>query len=112
MIIIKEPIYNSVTYFTSDYVEYKKFVEKKYNIDVNNTNDGLTIYELDKLNVNAIYVKKGNNFFSILTHETSHAAFNILTQVGIILNKESIEAFAYLQEFLVRSIIRKLKKNY
>lgn len=54
--------------------------------------------------------KMDNTTNGILSHEIFHCAFAILTKVGINLNRETEESYAYLIQFITQEIYKNILK--
>lgn len=48
---------------------------------------------------------------SVVCHEAAHMTFYIMDFVGVPIDDENQEAFCYLQEYLVKKIVKRLKNE-
>ena len=87
---------------------------EKFNYD--NDSDGTTWFWENKKNRAHVVIwvdktLKGDNFMSALYHEVAHAIFFLMKRAGVDPLDSWGEHFCYLQEYLFRQVVDKLKNK-
>jgi len=105
---------------------YKRVIKLAILEDLNKINDLHYIDERDFSNNDAVVVSEEKPhiylasdlleqskiyIISVLSHEAIHLTHNILHSVGVVASFENDEAVAYLQEFIMVELLKKLKNH-
>lgn len=104
----------NIEFIIGNFKETKKWILNEYNIDVDiSCADGLYVNFIYKNSYkNFILLKKWINnpeMISVLVHEISHASVKIIKDLGIITKDEHNELYAYMNDFILRKFLEKIK---
>lgn len=104
---------NFYFFFGWDFKDYQRYLDKEFDIIVEGINDsdyGVTNY-LEDCGRSIWLRSKPNNpeRLAQLSHEIFHAVSDLMRKRGMKLNTGSEEAYAYMQEFLMREALSQLK---
>ena len=117
---LKDPIFNRdiTLVYDCDQEEFYQFIEKKHNglelirrftygehIGISNDKTWVRHY---------LWTKKGTgvSYIGVILHEVFHVARDCFNEIGMGINEETNEAFAYYQEYLFRQALKALLVKY
>lgn len=113
------PIYDQKVAFVVG-EDFRKYILKKYNMNPDSISEdcagqAIEIYHVEKKDRRFLICMRTFDWteadLSILTHECSHATYQILSHLGIKHTDESDEAYAYLHGYIFGVALKWLNPN-